>query len=158
MLSSLELRWLKLPKDLSLPLIVLCESANFWGLMHHPERGEVLLGHTYYPLDKGVLQINPKSKVNLVSVMVHEIRHHWQHANGWVYDGISTAAIEERFVKQGIVFPWWEASCEYFNRSRSEKDALMFQHKHAPDLYSTLLTEWFRKRKGRTQWVTLQRT
>jgi hypothetical protein len=146
MLSSLELRWLKPPKSLRLPLIVVCPSPDYWGLQHRVEKGEVLIGSTYYALDRGILQLNPDAPMDFVAIMVHEFRHHWQSQNGWKYDGIATSPLEEKFRRKGIVYPAWEASCEYFNQSKSEKDALYYQHKHRPDMFSEMITDWIKKR------------
>jgi hypothetical protein len=148
MLSSLELRWLKPPKDLSLPLIVVDGSDGFWGVCYAPQRGELLIGNRYWPLDKGILHIDVTTPMDPVALLVHEFRHHWQNKNGWVYDGIGdTTHIGIKLRSQGVVFPATEASCEYYVQSRSEYDAFCYQHKYRPERYSIFLEDWFRKRK-----------
>jgi hypothetical protein len=128
MLSCLETRWLKGPKWLPAPTIVVASKTfcgNCDGMCFFP-RKEVFVDGRYYDARNGLLMI---SEVAHAGTLAHEYRHHWQWFAGYrKYDGASFEC-----PVGGDYATYRAAIVRYFAKSRYEWDALLYEIVKAPE-------------------------
>lgn len=128
-LASLELNWIRREdKTLPLPRVVFHPLDGMGGFYHFPEPAEVLIGETHYDATKGLIVVSTETE-HPASIIAHEWRHHWQTFHGWTYDGIDWPEVETDD-------EYWPNVARYFAASKSELDALLFEHRKAPDWIS----------------------
>lgn len=118
---NLELRWLKPDKTIKAPLIVYAEEySSFGGFFIKPEKCEYLFEGSYISADNGIIAITQEG--DEANTIAHEYRHLWQYTNGWDLNSIGWNNPVD--YKQGII--------EYFIKSSSEMDALLWSQAKAP--------------------------
>jgi len=136
----LNLHWLDL--NIELPLMILCDEPynddGFSGTYIRPMNDRLIInnGKERYPMNRGIILIYPINKEYFYSNIAHEYRHHWQYLNGWKYDGRARQSI--MYLKNGDIKKFVE---EYYLKSKSELDALMFQHGMYPTKDSQKIIE-----------------
>jgi hypothetical protein len=74
------------------------------------------------------------------AVVAHEWRHYWQFANGWNYDGIP---VDDRMF---YIDTYWDFVYDYFTKSKSEMDALLFSLEHAPCKHDSKILKYIKER------------
>jgi hypothetical protein len=121
-MKSLELNWVRNEdKSLVLPEVHFSDIDNVGGYYIPASDGEVLIDDRYYDKRNGVIVISSQYPDDIPSVLAHEWRHHWQHFQGWKYDGIGWDSPVN----------YDAAIYDYFTQSYSEFDAFRFQCKKA---------------------------
>jgi len=140
--NYIELNWLaKKDKDISLPSIIF-DDIDYGGCYYSPMHYEILIGEKFYPLDNGLIVINSMYSDNFIeNSIVHEWRHHWQVMNGYELNIISWNTKSKMTYKQQII--------EYFTKSSSELDALIYSNKISPCDDTIEWYEWILKQKKR---------
>ena len=134
-IPSLELRWLNYPKDISIPDIIIVgkDEYEYGGCYYEPEKTEVWVTETPYPLDRGVLIVREDC---YEGTLCHEFRHHIQRT----HMGIQPDVVEFKFDLR-----YKDAVIEYFTQSMTERDALMYELKHYPNEHTLEWYEWLVK-------------
>lgn len=113
----------KFDKSILLPKVVYESTSAVGGYYVRPWAGERLIGGRYHAADRGIIVISSLWPEQEKSTLFHEYRHHWQRHNITRSD-----------------FPYWP-----FNQTEDydadiaryfgvwwERDALEFEHLHAP--------------------------
>jgi len=131
---SLELGWLPKPKQMSLPHMVFEEEENCSGKYYLPFDGQVLINGKYYDCDNGLISVGPDK--DIASTIAHEFRHHQQLMSGIDLGGTSFENTSGTY-KDRIV--------EYFSKSITELDALIFEVNHYPDKTNQEWLHWIIK-------------
>ena len=132
---SLELNWLKFPKDISIPDIITVgvDDFNYGGCYYEPEWNSISVSDRSFSLERGLLVVRED---NYESTLVHEFRHHVQRVHfGIKPDGIEWE--EGESYKNSII--------KYFTSSVTEMDALLYELKHYPDDVNLEWYEWLVK-------------
>lgn len=134
-MPSLELNWLKYPKDISIPDIIVIgiDDFDYGGCYYEPEMGEVWLNETPYTLDRGLLIVREDC---YESTLCHEFRHHLQ---------LVDMGIEPDVVEFRTDLDYKDAIIDYFTQSVTERDALLYELKHFPNDYTLQWYEWLIK-------------
>jgi hypothetical protein len=126
MYSGFETRWLKGPKWLSPPSIVIASKQycrNSDGAFVSP-RAEIEIDGRCYDASKGIIYISANA---CDGTLAHEFRHHWQYWCGLKYDGEPFGA------QQACSYDDYRvAIVRYFTVSYSESDALLYELKKTP--------------------------
>lgn len=90
------------------------------GYYCHPTDEERWVGSRPLDCRRGLIVVDVSEDQE--EALAHEWRHHWQKMNGWKYDGVGwDCATPDDQYNQRIK--------EYFQRSRSEMDALLFSRR-----------------------------
>lgn len=145
---SLETRWLKLEKWISIPPIVLVDNlgADCQGKYYSPQYAEIELDGRMYPLDDGLIVYRMDGRDDYPSVLAHEIRHHWQQIRGYGYDGVDVDFSDPSQYEKNIL--------KYFLSSKCEMDALLYaDRKHKTDVHSEWI-EWLIKHRKENRLLT----
>jgi hypothetical protein len=122
MLSCLETRWLKAPKWLPAPTIVVAtELTNADGFYAPPPLGDVFDHGGCFEKAKGTGLIVLAACAN-EEVLAHEFRHHWQWHCGVPFDHVPFNPDKD----------YREAVVEFFLKSYTESDALRYELKKVP--------------------------
>ena len=126
---SLELNWLPKCKQLSIPDVFIIDDYDYSGCYYNPQQNEVILDGKCVPLKNGLIVIRIDTSP---STIAHEFRHHQQYMNG-----IDLSIQEWNFNK-----PYKDAIIEYYTKSFTEMDALLFECNHYPDDWNMQWMEW----------------
>lgn len=121
-LKSLELNWIrKQDKSLVIPEVIFFPLKSYGGQYMRPQYNEVYddEGHPH-DMKFGAIIISSLFPDNVAGTIAHEWRHHWQTFNGWKYDGIGWHSKSN----------YYKEIYNYFTKSKSEMDALKFEHRH----------------------------
>ena len=128
-IPSLETRWLKLPKWVSLPRIVVADTFEFPAACYVPEpKGLLIVDDHAYQLDRGLVVMQSWYAGEATeTTLAHEMRHHWQHvvqgpSFGYLWDFNTTTIEDYKALIQ-----------DYYTVQPNELDALLFQLKMSPD-------------------------
>lgn len=136
-MSCSDLNWLRgIDKEISLPKVVYFESYDYGGIYFHPMDEEIYVEGVYYDCKKGIIIVNTLEREDreVSATLAHEWRHHWQKVNGWKYDGIGWYSDEYSDYKADVI--------EYYTKSISEFDALLFEKKKTKADYASEWYEW----------------
>lgn len=141
--SFLELNWLaRHDKDILLPLILISSEYACGGYYLSPKKQECLIDDRYYPQDRGVIVVNNNEfKDSPESIVAHEWRHLWQTYQGWPKE------VDTSWFNLDELLSYKQKIIEYFNRSFTEMDALLFELKKAPCDAVLMWYEWLVKHK-----------
>jgi hypothetical protein len=135
-----ELNWIaKREKGIAQPLVVF-ENIDAGGYYYNPEKGEILLNEKYYPLDKGLIVVDVSAPEEIVNTISHEWRHHIQFINGIEMEVIEWDNDIDNY-EQNII--------DYFTRSWTEMDALLYSNKYAPTECTLTWQQWIFKNNNR---------
>ena len=126
---SLELNWLPKAKDVPLPNMFVVDDYDYSGCYYNPEYAEVELDGKCVSIENGLIIIKSNTSP---STIAHEFRHHLQ----WWY-GMDLGAVAWDFHK-----PYKDAIVEYYTKSLTELDALLYECKHYPDDDNMQNYEW----------------
>lgn len=136
MLKSIELEWLtrKIDKTLSIPTLIYSDNENSYcgGSYYDSADKEICIDGKYYSLKNGLIVIygnNISDDKHFIHTLAHEFRHSMYDNKKILYDGIEMDMLDE------YNYDW--VAKQYFTKSKSEYDALMFAHKYAPSSCST---------------------
>lgn len=144
--NSIGINWLrKLDKSLPTPFVIYDDLGENGpgGLHYSATRGGYYIDDNYkaHSLARGgiVVNINPivLETISIEATLAHEWRHQWQDYQGWKYDGIGLS--ENRDLKSDEYHTHY---MNYFNKSKSEMDALMFAYRMGT-LFETYTEELF---------------
>lgn len=133
---SLELNWLKYPKDVSIPDIVVIgeDDYAYAGCYYEPEEdAEIYVDDKPYGLERGILLIREDQ---FEPTIVHEFRHHLQTIHfGWKPEGHDFDFDND--YKDSII--------KYFTTNKFEMDALLYELKYYPTDVNLEWMEWITK-------------
>ena len=139
-MRSLETRWLKLEKWITVPEIVVLpnhKDQEYQACFYWPEDNRLLVEDGCdYDMRDGLIIIHATSLDDeLPECIAHEMRHVWQYYRGWRYDGNTKISFsDETKKKQNII--------QYFTTSISEMDALQYSLLKAPSQSACEWYEW----------------
>lgn len=143
------MRWLKPPKDLPLPAVLVHELGHTGGEYWSPSKVPIWIeGRKTCDRSRGIIVLDPEADA---STLAHEFRHHLQVLNNWTNDSPAPELVEswfKDFKRKGIVNPWQETMYEYFTTSKMELDALLYEHKKYPTVYSIELLQTIHRRQS----------
>lgn len=147
MIPSLELRWLKPDKGLSLPLIVMANwRSDYGGCYHRPWPYQYEINGRFYDGAKGIIEIvdtaKDKLSISTGSIIAHEFRHHWQWHQGLAAGNTENAYNPDIDYKSTII--------NYFMKQPKEMDALMFEQKMYPCDVTREWAEWIIKEQEKS--------
>jgi hypothetical protein len=91
------------------------------GLYHQPGDYELCIDGRFYDGCFGIIVIGEHE--GAAATIAHEWRHHWQRHNGLDFDNVPLRPD----------LPYEENIRQYFRRSKSELDALLFERREAPN-------------------------
>jgi hypothetical protein len=129
-IPSLEIRWLKYPKIISPPTIVIVDELDdYSGCYIHPQGGEAWVDGSPHTLRDGLIVASAHS--NYESTIAHEFRHHMQY----VYVGMK---FDSKPLRTDI--PYRDAIVKYFTNSMTEMDALQYE---MSKVKSDVCMEWY---------------
>ena len=126
---SLELNWLPKAKGVPLPDVCIVDDYDYSGCYYYPEYSEVELDGKCVSIENGLIILKSDTSP---STIAHEFRHHLQ----WWY-GLEVEGVEWDFNK-----PYEDAIIEYYTKSITEMDALLYECNHYPDDYNMQNYEW----------------
>lgn len=120
-LPSIELKWLKPDKQISLPDIVYGRIPS-QGAYYEPRWAEVEIDGRNYSLEKGLIVIDDSPDALIKSTLAHEFRHHMQYLHGVfeIYD--------VKLFNRNI--PYNDAIIDFFTTCPYEFDALIYEMKY----------------------------
>lgn len=124
-MKSLELNWIRKQVDKTIPIpeVMFYPLAGASGKYYSPRNTEMFdLDGKPYHMRYGIIVINPRYS-NIATTIAHEWRHHWQHFHGIKFQISPLGVFSKMKFNEGLV--------SYFKSSRTERDALRFQYKHA---------------------------
>lgn len=132
---SLELNWLKFPKDISIPdiIIISVDEYDFAGGYYSPNKySEIYVDGREYTMERGILLIREDQNEATIS---HEFRHHQQMIDfGWKLDEYDYEFNTDNEYKDAII--------DYYTDNIPELDALLYEVKHSPDETNLEEYEW----------------
>ena len=124
-MKNLELNWIrKFDKTLVMPEVMFYPMDGCSGRYYYPRKDKEIFdedGRGYW-MRYGVIAINPEVNCDYAGTIAHEWRHHWQCFNGIPFE-LSKRPDECEDYNEGLR--------RYFTSSKTELDAVRFEHKHA---------------------------
>lgn len=139
-MNLFELNWIaKKTITITKPVIAF-ENIDYGGCYYPPSKCEILVNDRHYTLDKGLIIINPTETKEIVNCIAHEWRHHLQFMTG-----IKPESIEWDY-KNG---DYEQSIIDYFTKSKTEMDALLYSNKYAPSELSILWQQWIFKNSNK---------
>jgi hypothetical protein len=105
------------------------------GCYYRPWGGEVYINNTPHDLSNGLIVVNTDATDDyIISSLAHEFRHHLQMLHGVESDCIGWKLNEGDSYKNNII--------EYFSKSITELDALLYEYNVTGDCESGERIDW----------------
>ena len=134
---ALECRWLaRRLRHLPVPDVVYVDSLKVGGFYHPPTEDPIFhRGVVAPPARNGLIVVGVHYDDVDPSTLAHEFRHHWQYHNGIEFDHIPLNSDVEGD-------QWWDHIYDYFTKSKTENDALMFEYRVAKNWSNEMIVAY----------------
>lgn len=129
MIKSLELRWLKPPRDIILPNVLFLQgNYKFGGCFFHPEKKEIFVDNRNYSLENGILVVvdNGSTIKSVASTIAHEFMHFSQYYTYSVFRNRKVAT------KLDNTIQYENAIKKFFTSDVFEMQALQYAYAKSP--------------------------